>query len=105
MFRKQHHSIPIPLHLCISGGTLRFYGEWFGRPFDNFHVVQTAVRTKNALHIQFSEKEELTASHTGTDQITRTLCHVACCSVVRLPKTRCETTVDIRRTAGSEALF
>lgn len=63
MFRKQHHSIPIPLHLCISGGTLRFYGEWFGRPFDNFHVVQTAVRTKNALHIQFSEKEELTAIH------------------------------------------
>ncbi len=25
-----------------SGGTLRFWGEWFGRPYDNFHRVQSA---------------------------------------------------------------
>lgn len=26
--------------LKISGGTLRFWGNWFGRPMDNYHQIK-----------------------------------------------------------------
>lgn len=38
-----------------SGGTLRFWGEWFGRPYDNLHKVRTAQfdTTTHELFIYF----------------------------------------------------
>ncbi len=41
-----------------AGGSLRFWGEWFGRPYDNFHRVQYAQydTTTNELIIYFEEE-------------------------------------------------
>ena len=43
----------------IKSGTLRFYGEWFGRPMDNYHQIVKAENKKNILIIYFIEKEVL----------------------------------------------
>lgn len=41
----------------LKGGTLRFWGEWFGRPFDNYHRVINADFTENILVISFDNGE------------------------------------------------
>jgi hypothetical protein len=40
-------------------GTLRFWGEWFGRPMDNIHVVTEAQFNgeRNKLTINFNDNE------------------------------------------------
>jgi hypothetical protein len=43
----------------IKYGTLRFYGEWFGRPMDNFHQITKAESKENLLIVHFSKKEIL----------------------------------------------
>lgn len=49
----------------ISGlkkGTLRFLGEWFGRPMDNYHIIVDVQFNQqgNTLMIKFNEGETLT---------------------------------------------
>lgn len=43
----------------IKGGTLRFYGDWFGRPMDNYHKIVTASYKSNYLLLHFENKERL----------------------------------------------
>jgi len=43
----------------IKSGTLRFYGEWFGRPMDNYHQIIKANNQKNLLIIHFDNNEIL----------------------------------------------
>lgn len=40
-------------------GSLRFWGDWFGRPMDNCHIVKSTFLKKeeNELHIVFHEDE------------------------------------------------
>lgn len=45
--------------LQIAGGSLCIWGEWFGRPCDNFHAVETVVWEKDEIRIQFREGEFL----------------------------------------------
>ncbi len=33
----------------FKGGTLRFYGQWYGRPYDNFHRFINATSEGNCL--------------------------------------------------------
>ena len=47
-------STKLPSVLC---GTLRFWGEWFGRPYDNRHVVVSCDATDDCLRLHFSEGE------------------------------------------------
>lgn len=49
----------------ISGlkkGTLRFWGEWFGRPMDNYHIIVDVQfnAQENTLILIFNEGETLT---------------------------------------------
>ena len=43
----------------IKSGSLRFYGEWFGRPMDNIHQITKAENSNNVLIIHFMENEIL----------------------------------------------
>jgi hypothetical protein len=44
----------------IKSGTLCFFGEWFGRPHDNWHEVASASAADDELIIRFNEDETLT---------------------------------------------
>jgi hypothetical protein len=43
----------------LKAGTLRFWGEWFGRPYDNIHQIVDCDAQHEVLHIQFNEGESL----------------------------------------------
>lgn len=45
--------------LRINGGSLCIWGEWFGRPYDNFHTVKTIRWEKEKITIHFCEGESL----------------------------------------------
>ena len=47
----------------IKVGTLRFFGVWFGRPYDNWHYVIKAEAKDNLLTITFNEGETLEISN------------------------------------------
>jgi len=46
----------------VKGGSLCFYGHWFGKPFDNVHTLINAAydSTNDVLTLTFEEKEVLT---------------------------------------------
>lgn len=49
----------------VKGGSLCFWGHWFGKPYDNYHQI-TSVDfdpTTNKLTIRFSEQETLTVTN------------------------------------------
>ncbi|MGY3718440.1 hypothetical protein ACWE42_23270 [Sutcliffiella cohnii] len=39
------------------GGSLRFFGEWFGRPYDNYHAVIDSHYEHDVLEIKCSSGE------------------------------------------------
>jgi hypothetical protein len=43
----------------LKGGTLRFFGDWFGRPYDNIHTVLDAVAEDNCLILTLDGSETL----------------------------------------------
>jgi hypothetical protein len=43
----------------IEPGTLRFWGEWFGRPYDNQHRLITCEAQDGLLRLHFNEGEVL----------------------------------------------
>lgn len=45
----------------VKGGSLCFYGHWFGRPYDNYHQLELATFDSilNTLTLTFNEKETL----------------------------------------------
>jgi hypothetical protein len=43
----------------IGGGTLRFWGQWFGKPYDNCHQVVSCEVDGDLLQIHFNENETL----------------------------------------------
>src|SRR5687767_8787149 len=49
----------------VKGGTLCFWGHWFGRPYDNFHQITSVDydTDTNILTIHFSEQETLTVTN------------------------------------------
>ncbi len=40
-------------------GTLRFYGDWFGRPYDNCHVAKELTYFNDILSIKFADTYEI----------------------------------------------
>ena len=46
----------------LKVGTLRFWGEWFGRPYDNFHQVVHCSNKGKLVILEFNEGETLTIS-------------------------------------------
>lgn len=57
MLKEYTHNLEI-----IAGGTLRFWGKWYGRPFDNYHRVTSTDfnKNKNIITIHFSHAEKCT---------------------------------------------
>ena len=43
----------------VKRGTLRFWGNWFGRPYDNIHTLLTCEADQNVLRMSFNEGESL----------------------------------------------
>lgn len=48
------------MEILKTGGTLRFWGEWFGRPYDNFHKPVNSEFSENMLIIRFENGEKCT---------------------------------------------
>ncbi len=44
----------------ISRGSLRFWGVWFGRPYDNLHRIVASEYNRDVLRLRFNEDEQLT---------------------------------------------
>lgn len=48
----------VRLAMFIRNGSLKFWGDWFGRPYDNFHtVIRATVSEDNVLTILFDQGE------------------------------------------------
>lgn len=45
---------------AVKGGTLRIWGDWFGRPYDNHHRIREATVDGDAVTIGFDQDETLT---------------------------------------------
>lgn len=48
--------------LKVNGGSLCIWGEWFGRPCDNFHTIETVQWRNNEVILQFKDEEFLSVS-------------------------------------------
>ena len=44
----------------LKAGSLRFYGEWFGKPYDNCHRIVGCRTANEALILEFDGGEKLT---------------------------------------------
>jgi hypothetical protein len=44
----------------VKGGTLRIWGDWFGRPHDNIHRIKHAAADAQAVTMTFDKGETLT---------------------------------------------
>lgn len=44
----------------VNSGTLRFFGDWFGRPMDNCHVVNKIEYNQNQIIMHFEDNHVLT---------------------------------------------
>ena len=49
--------------LKIEGGSLCIWGEWFGRPYDNFHTVESVRWERTKISIHFDQGESLYISN------------------------------------------
>ncbi|MBD5497100.1 MAG: hypothetical protein HDR11_04950 [Lachnospiraceae bacterium] len=47
------------LRILTKGGSLCFYGDWFGRPYDNCHKIVRTHYDGEILEIQFEQSERL----------------------------------------------
>ena len=43
----------------LKSGSLQFYGDWFGKPMDNFHTIIDADSNEDIINIYFDEGERL----------------------------------------------
>ena len=43
----------------VKAGSLRFWGEWFGRPYDNRHTIISCDSEEEVLRLHFDEGEML----------------------------------------------
>ena len=41
------------------GGTIRIFGEWFGRPYDNYHKISVCTYQDNILKMSFDTGETI----------------------------------------------
>ena len=47
------------IQILTKGGSLCFYGEWFGRPYDNYHKIIHTSYDGEILEIIFDQQERL----------------------------------------------
>jgi hypothetical protein len=57
----------------LKRGTLRMFGDWFGRPWDNLHTIVAAEAEENCLILHFDEGETLRVWEPGGDEADASL--------------------------------
>jgi hypothetical protein len=67
----------------IKRGTLRFWGNWFGRPYDNWHQVVSCGFTGEVLKLTFNEGETLHVSNGHKATVSSRTFQIATASRVR----------------------
>lgn len=68
----------------IKRGTLRFWGEWFGRPYDNCHTLIRCENEDNLLKLHFNENETLFVWSPRGLKISSSIFHIAHADYMRL---------------------
>jgi hypothetical protein len=67
----------------IKNGTLRFWGVWFGRPYDNFHRIVTSSAQEDAVVVGFDEGEVLSVWNPRNFSIDQDVFRISTASRVR----------------------
>ena len=67
----------------VKSGSLRFWGNWFGKPYDNWHVVVSCDATDDCLQIHFNEGEVLAVWNPVGVQIDETQFRIGSATAVR----------------------
>jgi hypothetical protein len=67
----------------VKRGTLRFWGEWFGRPFDNYHWLVACDATDDCLRLRFNEDEILAVWNPADVKITDTTFRIGSATALR----------------------
>jgi hypothetical protein len=67
----------------LRPGTLRFWGEWFGRPNDNIHTVVECAGIGDLLQMTFDQGEVLSVFDPDDVQISETAFRIGSASRVR----------------------
>lgn len=67
----------------VKGGSLAVFGDFFGKPLDNHHVVTGASARGDVLVVAFAGLEELTISDPAGAEVSSTTFRIAHAGVVR----------------------
>jgi hypothetical protein len=64
-------------------GALRFWGDWFGRPFDNGHRLTECQASVDCLRLRFDEGEVLAVWNPSDVEITETTFRIGNATALR----------------------
>lgn len=67
----------------LKSGTLRFWGEWFGKPYDNIHTVVSCDATDDCLRLRFDQGEVLAVWNPIDIQIDATTLRIGSATALR----------------------
>jgi len=67
----------------VKAGSLRIWGEWFGKPYDNIHTPIRCATVGSALTLEFDGGEILTIENPGGLNISSTAFSIHSASAVR----------------------
>jgi hypothetical protein len=67
----------------VKRGALRFWGDWFGRPFDNGHLLVGCQASDDCLRLRFYEGEVLAVWNPSDVQITETTFRIGSATALR----------------------
>lgn len=67
----------------VKAGSLRMWGEWFGKPYDNVHSINHASAVGSSLILGFDGGETLTIESPEGLEISATVFSVRSASAVR----------------------
>jgi hypothetical protein len=67
----------------VKAGSLRMWGEWFGRPHDNFHTMKRCSTAGSTLMLEFDDGEILTVESPEGLEVSSTVFAIRSASAVR----------------------
>src|ERR1700676_1853862 len=67
----------------VKAGSLRMWGEWFGKPYDNFHSISPSSAGGSRLMLEFDGEETLTIENPEGLKISATVFSIRSASAVR----------------------
>jgi hypothetical protein len=67
----------------VKAGSLRMWGEWFGKPYDNFHTIKGCFFTGCTLILKFDGGETLTVENPEGLALSNSLFSIRSASAVQ----------------------